>query len=57
LPVDPCLRKKKKKAYDYHRSDTDQIQRAYLQNGHCQQTNYNFPQTQFEKTWHCINLA
>jgi hypothetical protein len=42
LSVDHCLRKK---AYDYHLSDTDQIRRAYLQNGHCQHINHNFSQT------------
>jgi hypothetical protein len=54
FPVVPRLRKK---AYDYHPNDTDQIRRAYLQNGHCQQIKHNFPQIQFENTLYCINLT
>jgi len=54
LPTDSCLRKK---IYDYHPSDTDKIQRAYLQKRHCQPFDHNFSQTQFGKTWHRFNPA
>jgi hypothetical protein len=54
LPTDPCLRKK---ISDYHPSDRDKIRRAYLQKRNCQPFEHNFPQTQFEKTWRCLNPA
>jgi len=46
LPTDHCLRKK---IYDYHPSDRDNIWKAYLQEGPCQPFEHNFPQTQFGK--------
>jgi hypothetical protein len=52
LPIDHCLRKK---IYDYHHSDRDKIQRAYLQKRPCQPFDHNFSQTQFRKTWRRFN--
>jgi hypothetical protein len=48
LSTDHFLRKKN---YDYHLNDRDNIRRAYLQKGSRQPFDHNFPQTQFEKTW------
>jgi hypothetical protein len=46
LTLDPCLRKK---VYDYHSSDRDQIRRVYQQKGPSQLANHIFSQTQFTK--------
>jgi hypothetical protein len=54
LPVVPCLRKK---AYDYHHNDTDQIRRIYLQNGHCQQIKHNFPWFKEYDNWLEYNIS
>ena len=52
LPKDSCLRKK---IYDYHPSDRDQIRRAYLQIGACQPFKHDFPKKEIGKTMRCFN--
>jgi hypothetical protein len=54
LPTDHCLRKKN---FDYHSSDRDNIRKAYLQKRVCPPFNHNFSQTQFGKTRRCFNSA
>jgi hypothetical protein len=46
LPANPCL---KKKNFDYHFNDRDQIQRTYLQKRLCQPTDNDLPKTQLWK--------
>jgi hypothetical protein len=52
LPGDPCFRKKMS---DYHPSDRDQIQRAYLQKGACQPFDYDFLRKKFGTTMRHFN--
>ena len=47
MPKNPFLRKK---ICNYHPSDRDQIQRAYLQIGACQPFEHDFPKTKIGKT-------
>ena len=46
LHMDPSLRRK---FYDYHPNERDQIRRYYLQNKPCQLVDHDFPQSQFGK--------
>jgi hypothetical protein len=53
LQKDPCL----KKNCNYHSSDRDQIQRAYLQIRACQPFEHDFSKKEIGKTMHCFNPA